>query len=308
MSTEFIADYLPSKLTYVPCKDILLPDCPQDQTSCFRGGILQNLHSYAFRNFSTTLPSKISTLVNTQGAYDKLLDDMKRSNQITYRQYLFTCGLIYSYKQVAGTTRITSSDEVAKTMFQHLIDLIKPTCIDVKVDITGPGSKSQQRRLDELHVTGKLELAYASYSPVYTYSLVMVVEKKSTFTTPSDDSETTSQETQLLAQMAYCFKVDLRQSVLGILFSESFIVVLLMFKSGENILWTRLKLGKEKTVVNDFFAVGNDIEQLIYHSLHGSLKVEYSEDLEGVTIESTWKTCSICKALYYNDRPCKEDD
>ena len=87
--------------------------------------------------------------------------------------------------------------------------------------------------------------------------------------------------------------------MLSILFSNGYIIAFLMFKSGESIPWTKLKLGEAKTVVNEFFSVGNDIEQLIYHSLHNSLKIEYSE---GVILESTWRTCSICEALYYHDR------
>ena len=78
------------------------------------------------------------------------LQTLKASGDITFRQYIFAAGLASSYLQMKNSSRNISSDDAAKSMFYHLVDLVKPTCLDVKIDITAPGSVSKLQTKESL--------------------------------------------------------------------------------------------------------------------------------------------------------------
>ena len=126
-SIDEIRTYLGAKLNLIQTCEIRYADVPSENT-CFRGGILMGLHTYSLNNFLASLPVKLKTSQD----HSELLKNMKKSNTVTYKQYLFASGLTYSYEQMAKTRR-SISDEAAKTMFMHLIDLIKPTCTDIRI-------------------------------------------------------------------------------------------------------------------------------------------------------------------------------
>ena len=253
---------------------------------CFRGGILSGLHEYALSTYKSKITDKFQTSENITG----ILEDMKNSEKLTVRQYFFAAGLGLSYKEMKGSSRTISSDDAAKTMFSHLVDLIKPTCTDIMLDITGPGSVNQLFDNDKDELTGKLELAYTSYRSAYNYSLVLIIEMKSciktiTLTIDSNFPE----ELQLLGEMAYCMKVGCRDYVIGLLFIAGYVsVYLLCLHDNKTCHWTKLSL--KGSVFNEFFSVGHEIEQLIYHSLHNTLHVEFKEDTHCIKLETRWKS------------------
>ena len=52
-------------------------------------------------------------------------------------------------------SRTVSHDDVTKSVLAHFIDLIKPTCIDIKIDITGlTGSVNPHRRVSSHRKAG----------------------------------------------------------------------------------------------------------------------------------------------------------
>ena len=301
-SIDEIRTYLgAAKLNLIQTCEIHYTDAPSENT-CFRGGILMDLHTYSLNNFLTSLPEKLKTSQD----HSKLFKNMKESNTITYRQYLFASGLTYSYEQMAKTKRFISSDEVAKTMFMHLIDLIKPTCTDIRIDVSGPGAINQQvDNEDEFILTGRLELAYSVFSAVYNYSLVLTIEMKSELINISPYS-THQQELQILSEMAYCLKASKREHVLGILFHCGFITGYVFDKSQQDRDAYYAKLEINENLINSMFAVGNELEQLLYHCLHSTLNVELSN--KKFTITTTWKACELNQALYVKDRLVTEAD
>lgn len=300
-SVDDISDierYLDSQLVFVSENIFHCPDKPADKDSCYRGGILRELHDYAFNHFKTKLTDEFVT-----GDLSGILEDMKASGEVTVRQYLFAVGLAASHEQMLKTTREVSHDEPAKTMFTHLVDLIKPTCTDVRLDLTGPGSIKQQNASDEYTLTGKLEIAYSFYRASYNYSLTLVIEMKSNTLSQADDS-TNPQELQLLAEMAYCLKTSRRTYVIGLLFAKGFVTCFIMHQQPGKTYWTKLKLNGK--IVNEFFSIGHEIEQLIYHSLHSTLDIQLIANC--IELTTRWKTCCLWEPLYVKDRTVTADD
>lgn len=275
----------------VKCNLVDISSVPKEN-SCFRGGILAEVKAFAHSTFGTSLPSKLESVPDIP----EFLTSIRESNVLTVRQYLFVAGLCSSYQQMRiSTSRTVYSDDSAKSMFSHLIDLIKPTCTDVKLDITGPGSASQLKIKRGL--TGKLELSYSSYQlSSYDYSLVLVLEMKSERKRISIDTDY-PEECQLLAQMAYCIQQSDRSYVLGMLYIGGFITVYVLFHASNAYVYAKVPIDEE--VHYDLYANGFHIEQLIYHALHNSLNVQYMNN--ELTIECTWKHCSIWKELYCED-------
>lgn len=286
---------------------IFIEDCtltctnkPTETNSCFRGGILENVHKYSFDTFTSALPQKLQNVRDPT----TILNAMKASNKITVRQYLFAAGLAFSYKQMANTSRTLSSDDPAKTMFLHLIDLIKPTCTDIRIDLCGPGPISQQTKKERFILTGKLELAYSTYRTAYNYSLVLVIEMKSLSGQVMDDSKS-QPELQLLAEMSYCMKTSPREYVLGILFNKDNVSSYILYASPSwKYFWAKLQM--KGSITNNIFSVGHEIEQLIFHSLHSTLEVTFESNK--FELKTNWKTCCIMEPLYIKDRLITTDD
>lgn len=282
------------KLLSIPDNNITFSELTDN--SCYRGGILTGLSQYAYSAYGTTLTKKFFTSSHN---IDKLLEHLKRSSNISIRQYLFAAGLASSYKQMENSTRSLSSDDVAKTMFAHLIDLIKPTCTNIRLDITGPGPVSQLSIKKGL--TGKLEMAYSSFTTSYNYTLVLVFEMKSV-TKLITPFSLYPEEIQLLAEMAYCLKRGGREFVLGILFIAENVVIFVLHECDDTYKWTKLKI--TDSVINDFFSVGTALEQLIYHSLHNTLQITSSLSID---LKTQWKPCKFLKSLYIEDEMCITD-
>lgn len=277
-------------MEYIRANNVYFTD-PGDYKSCFRGGLLAELHSYAFDLYKTAITSRFQSSENIE----EMLTELKDSSKLTVRQYLFAAGLGSSYQQMCGSNRTVSSDDAAKTMFAHLIDLIKPTCTDVMLDLTGPGSVSQLTKKEGL--TGKLEMAYATYRSFYNYTFVLVIEMKSLEKTISMHVDI-PEECQMLGEMAYFLKKSGRNFILGILFIAGFVTVYLLRDQVSHYQWTKLLLQKE--VRNE--SVGKEIEQLIYHCIHNTLQVDYEHG--EIKVVTKWKNCSILEALYIKDEIC----
>lgn len=90
-------------------------------------------------------------------------------------------------------------------------------------------------------VTGKLELAYSTYCSTYNYSLVLLIEMKSTMQNITIDSQT-SHELQVWGEMAYCMKASNNPYALGFLYADEFIFAYLLLKEGGTYLLTKLKI------------------------------------------------------------------